>query len=343
MRSKPTHHTNLGRNSAFRIPRPHLFTLTYYLKEPPMNPTSTTTSPLFIGCATALVTPFRGGEVDRDAYVSLVRRQLAAAVDALVICGTTGESPTLSDKEKEWLFTTAVNESRRHAHDSGRAPTPVIAGTGSNNTSRAVILSRLAADCGCDGLLVVTPYYNKASDTGLVRHYETVADATPLPLILYHVPARTGCRMTPAVVAALAEHPRIVGLKDATGDLTFTARVRAACGEGLAVYAGNDAETVPVLSLGGQGVISVVSNLFPARMTRLCRLFFDGHVTDATREQLALLPLCDALFSDVNPIPVKYALSRLGLCSDELRLPLSPAAPHVRESINEALSHLPAE
>ncbi len=297
----------------------------------------TPTSPLFTGCATALVTPLRDGEVDRAAFVALLRRQLAVDIDALVICGTTGESSTLTDAEKEWLFRTAVLESRRHAAESHMPPVPIIAGTGSNNTARAVVLSRLAADCGCDGLLVVTPYYNKASDTGLVRHYETVAEATSLPLILYHVPGRTGCRLTPAVCATLAAHPRIVGLKDATGDLTFTARVRAACGDRLALYAGNDSETIPVLSLGGKGVISVVSNLLPARMKNLCRLFFEGHTADASREQLAILPLCDALFSDVNPIPVKYALSRLGLCTDEMRLPLASAEAPVREAVDEAL------
>ncbi len=302
-----------------------------------MNPT---TSPVFTGCATALVTPFCGGEVDRDAVVRLLRRQLDAGIDALVICGTTGESPTLTDKEKEWLFATAVRESRRRAAETKQPPVPVIAGTGSNNTSRAVTLSRLAADCGCDALLVVTPYYNKASDTGLIRHYETIADATPLPLILYHVPARTGCRLTPGVCATLSEHPKIAGLKDATGDLTFTSRVRAACGDRLPVYAGNDAETVPVLSLGGLGVISVVSNLLPLRMTELCRLFREGQVEKASREQLSLLPLCDALFSDVNPIPVKYALSKLGLCSEEVRLPLAPAEAWVREAVAGAVKEL---
>ncbi len=300
-----------------------------------MNPTAL---PLFRGCATALATPFRDAALDRAAFTILVRRQLAADIDALVICGTTGESPTLTDKEKAWLFTTAVMESRRHADDVGRPPTPVIAGTGSNNTARAKELSALAAECGCDGLLLVTPYYNKASDTGLVRHYEAIADATPLPIILYHVPSRTGCRLTPTVCATLAQHPQIVGLKDATGDLTFTARVRAACGDSLPVYAGNDAEIVPVLSLGGMGVISVVSNLLPARMRGLCRLFFDGKTADATREQLALLPLCDALFSDVNPIPVKYALSKLGLCTDEVRLPLAPAEPDVRASVDAQMT-----
>ncbi len=301
-----------------------------------MNPS--TTFPLFRGCATALATPFRDGRLDREAFTVLVRRQLAAEIDALVVCGTTGESPTLTDKEKEWLFTTSVQESRRHTDNTGRPPIPVIAGTGSNNTARAKELSVLAANCGCNGLLLVTPYYNKASDTGLIRHYEAIADATPLPAILYHVPSRTGCRLTPAVCAALCKHPQIVGLKDATGDLTFTARVRVACGDSLPLYAGNDAETVPILSLGGAGVISVVSNLLPARMKQLCRLYFEGRVTDATREQLALLPLCDALFSDINPIPVKYALSRLGLCTDEVRLPLAPAEPAVRALVDAQMT-----
>ncbi len=301
-----------------------------------MNPTQ---SPLFVGCGTALVTPFRGGEVDRDAYVSLVRRQLAAGVDALIICGTTGESPTLTDQEKKWLFTTAVRESRRHATEAGRPPVPVIAGTGSNNTSRAVTLSHMAADCGCDGLLVVTPYYNKASEQGLIRHYEAILEAVPLPLVIYHVPGRTGCRLTPGMCQVLCEHPRVVGLKDATGDLTFTARVRAVCGDRLPIYAGNDGETLPVLSLGGCGVISVLSNLYPERMAQLCRLYREGRVAEAAAEQVALIPLCDALFADVNPIPVKYALSRLGLCTDEVRLPLSPAEPRVRGMVEGAMKN----
>lgn len=291
-----------------------------------------TTSPLFCGCATALVTPFRGGEVDMETYVSLVRRQLAGGVDALVVCGTTGESSTLTDREKARLFAATVREVQacgRHV--------PVIAGTGSNNTARAVELSRLAADCGCNGLLVVTPYYNKASEDGLVCHYEAVAEATPLPLIVYHVPSRTGCRMSPTVCARLAEHPRVVGLKDATGDLTFTARVRALCGDRLPVYSGNDDATVPVLSLGGQGIISVVSNICPTRITRLCRLWREGDTEEAAREQLAVLPLCDALFSEVNPIPVKYALSHMGLCAAEVRLPLAEADARVRALVERAM------
>lgn len=292
------------------------------------------TSPLFRGCATALVTPFRHGELDREAYLRLLRAQILGGADALVIAGTTGESPTLTDREKAWLFSTAVREA---AALRPASPPPVIAGTGSNNTTRAVELSRMAEACGCHGLLVVTPYYNKTSEAGLIAHYETVAESVGLPLILYHVPSRTGCRLTSAVCRRLAEHPRIAGLKDASGDISFTARVRALCGDRLPIYAGNDDQIVPVLSLGGAGVISVVSNLLPERVSRLCRLWREGRVTEAATEQLALLPLCDALFCEVNPIPVKAAMAALGLCSAEVRLPLCEADAAVAARVRDTL------
>ena len=296
-----------------------------------MNPH---TPPLFRGCATALVTPFKNGKPDQAAFVSLLRRQIDEGVDALVVAGTTGESPTLTDGEKRWLFSTAVAEAKARRPAS---PPPVIAGTGSNNTARAVELSRMAEACGCDGLLVVTPYYNKASEAGLIAHYEAVASAVSLPLILYHVPSRTGCKLSPSTCRALSEHPRIVGLKDATGDLSFTARVRSLCGDRLPIYAGNDDQTLPVLSLGGQGVISVVSNLLPTRVSRLCRLWRQGRVLEASEEQLSLIPLCDALFCEVNPIPVKAAMALLGLCTEEVRLPLAEADERVRDKVAAAL------
>ena len=296
------------------------------------------TPPLFTGCATALVTPFRNGTLDRPAFLRLLHRQLESEVDALVVAGTTGESPTLTDAEKKWLFTAAVKESANAA----RKPTRVIAGTGSNNTRRAVELSRLAEDCGCDGLLVVTPYYNKASEAGLIAHYEAIASATPLPIIAYHVPARTGCKMSPAACRRLAEIPTLAGLKDATGDLSFTARVAALCGASLPLYAGNDDQTLPVLSLGGLGVISVVSNLCPEAVTLLCRLWREGKTTEARDLQLSLIPLCDALFcaESVNPIPVKAAMELLGLCSAEVRLPLAEADEGVRGKVATALRGL---
>ena len=289
------------------------------------------TSPLFTGCATALITPFRGGEMDKDAFIRLLQRQIEGGVDALVVAGTTGESPTLTDAEKEWLFTASVKE----VAASGRK-IPVIAGTGSNNTRRAAELSRLAEDCGCDGLLVVTPYYNKASEEGLVAHYEAITEATTLPVIAYHVPSRTGCKMSPAACKRLASLPRMAGLKDATGDVSFTARVASLCGDSLPLYSGNDDLTLPILSLGGAGVISVVSNLCPKTMTRLCRLWQEGKTGDATALQLALIPLCDALFCEVNPIPVKAAMEMLGLCTAEVRLPLAAADEGVRKRVGDA-------
>ena len=293
------------------------------------------TSPLFEGCATALVTPFRNGEVDKTSFLRLLRRQIESGIDALVVAGTTGESPTLTDAEKRWLFTAAVREVK-----TADRKIPIIAGTGSNNTRRACELSRMAEDCGCDGLLVVTPYYNKASEAGLISHYETIADATSLPLIAYHVPARTGCKMSPAACKRLSDHPRILGLKDATGDLSFTSRVAALCGDSLPLYAGNDDQTLPVLSLGGLGVISVVSNLCPEAMTSLCRLWREGKTAEAKSLQLSLIPLCDALFCEVNPIPVKAGMEMLGLCSDEVRLPLAKADERVRAKVADALRGL---
>ena len=290
------------------------------------------TSPLFEGCATALVTPFQNGSLDKTAFLRILHQQIQGGVDALVVAGTTGESPTLTDAEKRWLFTAAVREAA-----TADRKIPIIAGTGSNNTRRACELSRMAEDCGCDGLLVVTPYYNKASEEGLISHYETVADATSLPLIAYHVPARTGCKMTPAACKRLAEHPRIVGLKDATGDLSFTARTAALCGDSLSLYSGNDDQTLPILSLGGRGVISVVSNLCPEAMTRLCRLWREGKPHEARALQLSLIPLCDALFCEVNPIPVKAGMELLRVCSDEVRLPLAKADQGVRAKVAEAL------
>ena len=296
----------------------------------------TPTSPrLFTGCATALITPFKNGELDKAAFVRLLHQQIEGGIDALVVAGTTGESPTLTDDEKRWLFTAAVEETSA----SGRK-IPVIAGTGSNNTRRAMELSRMAEECGCDGLLVVTPYYNKASEEGLVAHYEAVTKAASLPVIAYHVPSRTGCKMSPATCKRLAALPSVAGLKDATGDLSFTARVASLCGDSLPLYSGNDDQTLPILSLGGLGVISVVSNLCPEAMTRLCRLWREGNTTEATALQLCLIPLCDALFCEVNPIPVKAAMEMLGLCTAEVRLPLSPADEGVRRRVGEAMEKI---
>lgn len=288
--------------------------------------------PLFEGCATALVTPFVDGEVDLTAFRRLVDSQLEAGIDALVVAGTTGESPTLTDREKEKLF----REALRAVRASGRR-VPVIGGTGSNNTARAVTLSRMAEEAGCDGLLLVTPYYNKASQEGLIAHFTAIVDAISIPVILYHVPSRTGCGMTVETCRRLAAHPRIAGLKDATGQLGYTAGVSEACGTSLPLYSGNDDSVVPLLSLGGCGVISVVSNLLPEKMSRLCRLWREGDVAGARRIQLEILPLFRVLFSEVSPIPVKAAMEMCGLCSGDVRLPLAAAGETVRQALRDVL------
>lgn len=297
--------------------------------------------PLFQGCGTALVTPMRPRrepdgvpEVDFEAFTKLIRAQIDGGADALIVCGTTGESPTLTDEEKRALFSLSLHEVRAALRD-GRLKTriPVIAGTGSNNTARAVALSRMAQAVGCDGLLVVTPYYNKANGEGLEAHYRAVAGAVDLPLILYHVPSRTGCRIPAEVCRRLSECPQVVGLKEASGDLSYASRVAALCGDSLPLYAGNDDVTLPILALGGVGVISVVSNLLPERMSALCRAWREGRISDARKEQYDLLPLCDALFSDVNPIPVKAAMEMTGACPGGIRLPLTQADGRVRERL----------
>ncbi len=289
-------------------------------------------SPLFQGCATALVTPMKNGGIDKSAYERLLHTQLEAGVNALVVSGTTGESPTLTDREKRYLYTQAV----KAVEESGKK-IPVIAGTGSNNTARAAEISRMAEDAGCDGLLVVTPYYNKASEAGLISHFLTVTDAVSLPVILYHVPARTGCAMSVNACRVLSQHPRVVGLKDATGNIGFTARVSHVCGDALPIYSGNDDAILPILALGGVGAISVVSNLFPATVVSLCDAWRAGHAKEAADIQKKLLPLCDALFCEVNPIPVKAAMELRGLCRAEVRLPLAPADERLRARLEGVL------
>ena len=271
----------------------------------------------FTGLCTAMVTPFSqdGASVDRDALVRMTERQIEGGADALLFLGTTGEAPTVNDEERADLLSLAVRVVR------GRIP--VIAGCGSNDTSRAVAHATAAERAGCDGLLAVTPYYNKGTDEGVIRHFEAIADAASLPLILYNVPGRTGSDLLVSLCRRLSEHPRIVGIKEASGDIRRCARLIAECGEDFAVWAGNDSEAVSVMALGGSGVFSVVSNLYPEAVKEMCRRMKAGDTRGAARIQMILLPLIDALFSEVNPVPVKCACSLLGLCSPALRLPLS--------------------
>ncbi|MBR2927372.1 MAG: 4-hydroxy-tetrahydrodipicolinate synthase [Clostridia bacterium] len=271
---------------------------------------------IFEGVATALITPFRKGEIDEDALRGLIERQLDANVSAILVAGTTGESATLTLKEHHRLVALAKEQI------GGRVP--LLAGCGSNSTARAILLAESARDAGADALLAVTPYYNKASDRGLVLHYQAIADATPLPLILYNVPSRTGFHITMEMYRALATHPRIVGVKEASGDLDLLEQLCAECGEEVDVFTGNDAQLVSAMKLGAVGVISVYSNLYPERMIALYRLCADGEWHAAEELRRKALPQMNALFYEVNPIPVKYLASRMGLCEPEYRLPLCP-------------------
>ena len=284
---------------------------------------------LFYGAATALVTPFKDGKIDYNALENLIERQISLEIDALVICGTTGENATLSDEEHRAVLDFSLTKS------AGRVP--MIAGTGSNNTSHAIELSRYASSLGYDGILVVTPYYNKATDSGLVAHFEKIADASNVPLILYNVPSRTGCNIPISVYHRLSKHENIVAVKEASGNVAAVARLISECGNDLDVYSGDDALTLPILSLGGAGVISVASNLIPRQMSELCRNFFDKDILGARKLHQSYLKLFDSMFCEVNPIPVKTALSLMKLCSDELRLPLYSMSENNRAHLEKVL------
>ncbi len=271
-------------------------------------------SPVFRGAATALITPFRGGRIDHAAFASLIRKQLQAGIKALVVAGTTGEASALSEKEHAALIAQAKETAQKNV--------PVIAGCGAAVTQKAVTFAKNAAAMGADALLCVTPYYNKCSSEGLYRHFSTVADAARLPLILYEVPSRTGLSVSPAIYARLCSHPLIRGVKDASGNISHTMDIIYATNGTLPIYAGDDGLTLPMLSLGADGVISVASNLMPKEIEALCDTYFDGDIKAASELQFSLLPLIRALFSEVNPIPVKTALAAMGLCTEEFRLPL---------------------
>ena len=272
--------------------------------------------PLFTGSAVAAVTPFSGGAVDYPAFRRLIRRQVDRGSDAIVVCGTTGEAATLTPYERRQLLDEALREV------DGRIP--VVAGTGSNNTAGAVEFSRDAQSLGADGLLVVTPYYNKATQDGLVRHFTAVADAVDVPVILYNVPSRTGVSCSAQTYATLAAHPNIIGVKEASGNFALIADTRNLCPEDFYLWSGNDEDNVAVCALGGVGVISVTANLIPDEIHRLTALCLAQQYHEAARLQLSMTALNRALFSEVNPIPIKTALAHLALCSSELRLPLTP-------------------
>ncbi len=273
------------------------------------------TKTIFEGAATALITPLTPDGVDYENFGRLIDWQIDAGIDALVIAGTTGEGSTLTDEEHREVLDYAVKRA------AGRVP--MIAGTGSNDTAYAIDLTKFACDIGYDAMLVVTPYYNKATQKGLVRMYEAIADASTKPLVLYNVPSRTGVAIQPATYAALAEHPMIAAIKEANGDISKIAETIALVGDKLDLYSGNDDQIVPVLSLGGKGVISVLSNLIPAETSQMVKKYLSGDVRGAAKMQLDYLELINTLFCEVNPIPVKAAMNEMGFCSNDIRLPLT--------------------
>ncbi|MBR2460250.1 MAG: 4-hydroxy-tetrahydrodipicolinate synthase [Clostridia bacterium] len=269
---------------------------------------------VFTGSAVAIITPFRDGKIDYDDFARIIEFQLANGTDAVVVCGTTGESSTLTDEEHVDAIEFAVKQV------AGRVP--VIAGTGSNDTAYAIWLSSEACRVGADALLVVTPYYNKASVKGLINHFTAIADASTKPIILYNVPSRTGCNIPLTVYRELAKHPNIVATKEASGNISAIAEIIAEVGDQLDVYSGNDDQIVPILSLGGKGVISVLSNVMPRETHDICQLYFDGRVKESAALQLKLLDLINNLFIEVNPVPVKAAMNLMGFCTKEIRSPM---------------------
>ena len=284
---------------------------------------------IFRGAGVAIITPFTETGVNYPELGRIIDDQIAGGTDAIIITGTTGESATMTDAEHR--------EAIRFAVEKVAGRIPVVAGTGSNETSYAIELSKYAEQVGADALLLVTPYYNKCTQNGLIAHYTAIADSVNIPAILYTVPSRTGVSIKTETYAALSKHPRIVAVKEASGDLSAILRLRAVVGDELAVYSGNDDQIVPILSLGGSGVISVLSNVAPKATHDICQNYFDGNVAEAARLQIAYADLIDALFCEVNPIPVKTAMRRLGYETGPLRMPLSEMEPAHAAQLDAAL------
>lgn len=287
---------------------------------------------VFTGVATAIVTPMNKNGVDYESFGRLIEWQIAEGINALVVAGTTGEGSTLSDAEHKEVLKFAVDKI------AGRVP--VIAGTGSNDTSYAIELTKFACEVGCDAMLVVTPYYNKATQKGLVQSFTAIADASTKPIILYNVPSRTGCNIAPETCVQLAKHPNIVGIKEASGNISQIAKIASLVGDEMDIYSGNDDQIVPIMSLGGKGVISVLSNIAPKDTVEICDSFFRGDTAKSAKLQLEYLDLIDALFCEVNPIPAKAAVSAMGYGENYLRLPLTPMEEaHEKELLNIMKNH----
>jgi 4-hydroxy-tetrahydrodipicolinate synthase len=287
---------------------------------------------VFEGVLTALVTPMRGGEIDEDALRGLVERQIEAGIDGLVPCGTSGEAATLSHAEHRRVVEIVVQATR------GRVP--VVAGTGSNNTREAVELTQHAKAAGADGALLISPYYNRPTQTGIVEHYAEVGRRTAFPLVVYNIPARTGTNILPATLAQIARIPQVVGVKEASGSLAQVSEVIARCPDDFDVLSGDDVLTLPILAVGGRGVVCTASNVAPREMVSLVRAFRAGDVTAARQIHYRLLPLFDVLFCETNPIPVKAALAHMELIGPEIRLPLLPLTEPSRERLRVVLKEL---
>ncbi|MDP4117882.1 MAG: 4-hydroxy-tetrahydrodipicolinate synthase [Bacillota bacterium] len=270
---------------------------------------------VFKGVATALITPLDENGVDYELFGKLVDWQIDEGINALVVCGTTGESSTLTDEEHK--------EAIKFVVDKAAGRVPVIAGTGSNDTDYALDLTKFACEAGADAVLVVTPYYNKATQNGLIKMFSTIADVSTKPLILYNVPSRTGVNILPKTCLALSEHDNIAAIKEACGNISQIAQTAALVRGKMDIYSGNDDQIVPILSLGGEGVISVLSNVLPKKTVEICDRFFEGDIKGSANLQMDMLALIDALFCEVNPIPVKAAMAKLGFCRNYLRLPLT--------------------
>jgi len=286
-------------------------------------------STIFKGAGVAIITPFTETGIHFEELGRIIEDQIANGTDAIIITGTTGESAAMSDEEHRAAIKYAVEKADKRV--------PVIAGTGSNETSYAVELSRYAERVGADALLVVTPYYNKCTQNGLIRHYTMIADSVEIPLILYDVPSRTGVSIKIPTYVELSKHPRIAAVKEANGDLSSILRLRHACGEDLDVYSGNDDQIVPILSLGGKGVISVLSNVAPKDTHVICQLYFEGKTEAASKLQIDYADLIDALFCEVNPIPVKTAMNLMGYAAGPLRMPLTEMEPVHLEQLKAAM------
>ena len=286
-------------------------------------------NPIFTGVCTALVTPFWAGEVNYPLAELLLRRQIENGVSAVVLAGTTGEAPTLTDEEKLTLFAKCKASAKNEC--------TIIAGTGSNSTAHTIALSRAAQDVGADALLIVSPYYNKATPDGLIAHYFSVANAVNIPIIVYNVPSRTGVDIPVSVYKQLSAHPNIVGVKEASTDITKITAIRCACGDDFCIWTGNDDMIVPTIALGGQGVISVLSNVLPADTVKLTNAALSGDIKTASALQYQLYPLIRALFSEVNPIPVKAALEILGYDCGGFRLPLCDISRENRDNLRRLL------